>query len=65
MESGKAAILVAVEPMVGAVVGMTVFHESRSAVKLVGVACILTAIVLLNLPQNAHSKETACNKSDS
>ncbi len=51
MESGKAAILVAVEPLVGAVVGMTVFHESRSPVKLVGIALILTAIVLLNLPE--------------
>lgn len=51
MESGKAAILVAVEPLVGAVVGMLVFHESRNAVKLVGIALILTAIVLLNLPE--------------
>ena len=42
MESGKAAILVAVEPLVGAVIGMTVFRESRSAVKLVGIALILT-----------------------
>lgn len=55
MESGKAAILVAVEPLVGAVVGMLVFHESRNAVKLVGIALILTAIVLLNLPE----KQTA------
>lgn len=55
MESGKAAILVAVEPLVGAVVGMLVFHESRNAVKLVGIALILAAIVLLNLPQ----KQTA------
>ena len=51
IESGKAAILVAVEPLVGALVGMLVFHESRNAVKLVGIALILTAIVLLNLPE--------------
>lgn len=51
MESGKAAILVAVEPLVGAVVGMTVFHESRGAVKLVGIVLILSAILLLNLPE--------------
>ncbi len=51
MESGKAAILVAVEPMVGAILGMTVFRESRSTLKIVGIVCILTAIVLLNLPK--------------
>lgn len=56
MESGKAAILVAVEPLVGAVVGMLVFHESHNAVKLVGIALILTAIVLLNLPDKADMK---------
>lgn len=51
MESGKAAILVAVEPLVGAVIGMTLFHESREAGKLVGIVLILSAIVLLNLPE--------------
>ena len=49
MESGKAAILVAVEPIVGAVLGMTVYHESHDAAKLAGIALILAAIVLLNL----------------
>ena len=51
MESGKAAILAAVEPMVGAVIGMTILHESRSMPKIAGILLILTAIVLLNLPQ--------------
>ncbi len=49
MESGKAAILVAVEPLVGAVVGMTVYHESHSPLKLCGIVLILGAIILLNL----------------
>lgn len=53
MESGKAAILVAVEPLVGAVIGMTFFHESTGAVKLIGMAMILGALVLLNLPQRS------------
>ncbi len=55
MESGKAAILVAVEPMVGSLVGMFVFHESRGALKLIGMAAILAAILLLNLPQKSKS----------
>mgnify|MGYP002626138753 CR=1 FL=1 len=50
MESGKAAILVAVEPMVGAVIGMTFYHESRSPLKLAGILLILGALVVLNLP---------------
>ena len=56
MESGKAAILVAVEPLVGAVIGMLVFHESRNAVKLVGVALILASIVLMNLPEKRKTE---------
>lgn len=48
MESGRAAILVAVEPLVGAVIGMTLFHESHSPAKLAGIALILGAILILN-----------------
>ncbi len=51
MDSGKASILVAVEPLVGAVIGMTVFSESRSPAKLAGIALVLAAIVLMNLPE--------------
>lgn len=51
MDSGKAAILVAVEPLVGAVIGMTLYHESHDPAKLVGMALILAAIVMLNLPE--------------
>ncbi len=50
MDSGKAAILVAVEPLVGALIGMTVYHESHDALKLLGMGCIFAAIILLNLP---------------
>lgn len=48
MESGRAAILVAVEPLVGAVVGMTLFQESHDLAKLLGIALILGAILVLN-----------------
>lgn len=49
MESGKAAILVAVEPLVGAVIGMTVFRESHDPMKLIGICLIIAAIFVLNL----------------
>jgi drug/metabolite transporter (DMT)-like permease len=48
LEPGKAGIFVAVEPLVGCVVGMTLFHESTEALKLIGIAMIIAAIVLLS-----------------
>jgi drug/metabolite transporter (DMT)-like permease len=50
METSRAAILVTVEPLVGALIGLFVFAESASPVKLAGMALIFAAIVLLNLP---------------
>lgn len=50
-EAGKASILVAVEPLVGAVIGMTILGESRDIMKISGIMLILTAIVMLNLPE--------------
>lgn len=48
MESGKAAILVAVEPVVGAIIGMTVFREPHDLYKLIGITLIIAAIFVLN-----------------
>ena len=49
MEASKAAILVAVEPLVGAVIGMTVFGEPHNVLKIIGILLILASIVLLNV----------------
>ncbi len=60
MESGKAAILVAVEPLVGALLGMTLYGESRDIAKIIGILLILTAIVLLSKaksPENTTKGE--------
>ncbi len=48
MDSGRAAILAAVEPLVGAVLGMAAYGESRAPAKLAGILLILAAILLLN-----------------
>ena len=58
MESGKAAILVAVEPMVGAIMGMTLYREPHGAVKLIGIAMILCAIVILSLGDGKKNKKS-------
>lgn len=50
MGSGKAAILAAVEPLVGSVIGMTFFHESAGAAKLIGIGLIVGSLTLLNVP---------------
>ena len=50
MEAGRAAILVAVEPLVGALIGIFAFGEDHGILKLLGIFLILAAVVLLNLP---------------
>lgn len=62
LDSGRASILVAVEPLVGAVIGMTVYHESHGVMKLVGIVLILGAIVILNLPGRSRGKTEAGDK---
>ncbi len=49
METTKAAILVAVEPLVGCVIGMTLFHEPHNIQKIIGIILILASIIILNL----------------
>lgn len=57
MEPGRAAILVAVEPLVGAVIGMTLFQESHNPAKLLGIGLILGAIVILNAGERVPAEE--------
>ncbi|MBO4406936.1 MAG: DMT family transporter, partial [Clostridia bacterium] len=56
MEAGKAAILVAVEPLVGALIGILVFHEGHGPLKLLGILLILAAVIILNLPRRKKEK---------
>lgn len=50
-EPGKAAILATVEPFVAAALGILLFHEEVTPSKLLGMAAILGAVLLLNLPE--------------
>lgn len=56
IDTGKAGIIVAVEPLIGATLGMAVYHETVSALKITGIALILAAIVVLNLPEKKTEK---------
>ena len=44
--AGRAAILGAAEPLVGALIGMTVYTESHEPLKLLGIALVLAAIII-------------------
>ncbi len=49
MESSKASILASVEPVVSAIFGVVVFHETLSLWGILGIAMVLGAIVVLNV----------------
>ncbi|MBO5137601.1 MAG: EamA family transporter [Spirochaetaceae bacterium] len=49
LETGKAAILVTVEPLVATLVGFSLWKESVSVVKIVGIIFILISILLLSV----------------
>lgn len=49
---GRAGILVAVEPLVGALVGIFLFGDDYGPMKLLGIALILGAIILMGIQKN-------------
>ena len=49
IEASKASILATVEPFVAAIIGVTVFSESITVEKIIGMVLILFAIILLNI----------------
>ncbi len=51
MEPGKAAVLVTVEPLVGCIFGIFIWHEDFNLVKLLGMLFIFTAIILFSIKE--------------
>lgn len=49
IEAGKASILATIEPIVSAIVGLIFFQEAFDLAKILGMVCILLAIIILNL----------------
>ena len=47
IESGKAAIYGASEPIVGALVGIFIFHEESNLLKIVGIVMVVVAIIMI------------------
>ena len=48
IESGKAAIYGASEPIVGALVGIFVFREESNFLKILGIVLVIAAILIIN-----------------
>ena len=65
MESGKAAGLVAVEPLMGALMGVVVFHENLSLLQILGTLLVLGAIVALGLRDSGETPECPVAKEGS
>lgn len=56
MESSRAAILVAVEPVVGTLVSVFAFHEQLPPAGILGIILVLGAIVTLSVPGKKVAK---------
>lgn len=57
MEAGKAAVLVTVEPLIGALIGIILYHEDANFFKILGIILIFSAVILLSfLPSNSVKK---------
>lgn len=62
LEASKASIMAFVEPLVALLVGAVVFHDALTLLNMVGVVCILGAVLALNLApaaKDADSKDLA------
>ncbi len=48
-EPGTAGILATVEPVVSAILSVLIFHEEMTVQKVIGIACILDSVLIVNL----------------
>lgn len=60
MEAGKASILATIEPFVATIIGILFFHETMTALKVIGMALVFAAIVLLNINKKSFVKHKQC-----
>jgi drug/metabolite transporter (DMT)-like permease len=58
VEAGKASIMASVEPVVAAIMGFAVFHESMSFLGALGILLVLGAVVVLNLNFEKKAKKS-------
>ena len=49
LENGKASIMASVEPVVATIVGFLIYHENPTAMSIIGIVLVLSAIIMLNV----------------
>ena len=57
IESGKAAIYGATEPIVGSLVGILIFHEESNLMQIAGIVMVIAAIVLTGKSDTEKTEE--------
>lgn len=57
LNTSEAGILVAVEPLVGCVVGIVAFNETTSFLKILGIILILSSIIILSIEPKKLRKQ--------
>ena len=57
IESGKAAIYGATEPIVGSLVGILIFHEESNLMKIAGIIMVIAAIVLTGKSDTENTED--------
>ncbi len=60
-EAGKGAVMASVEPVVAAVLGFAVFHETPTLLGVCGIALVLAAVVILNTGGKEKTAEGLTN----
>src|SRR5699024_4069275 len=46
-EASKASILTTIEPVVATIIGITIFQEPFSFIQMIGMACIIGAVIMM------------------
>ncbi|MEA4987132.1 MAG: DMT family transporter [Anaerovorax sp.] len=52
LEASKVPIIASVETVVAALIGFLIFREAVGIIKILGIACVLSSIIIMNIPQN-------------
>ena len=55
IDAGKASILVSCEPVAATIFGIFLYSEIPGPISVIGIAIVLFALVLLNLPEGFHT----------
>lgn len=56
-EASKASIFTTIEPVVATLIGITIFQEPFTIIQAIGMACIITAVILMQVYDESHSKK--------